>query len=212
MFKFVLLSAIALFSLHARENPFFPSDDVKAMPVTSNNLTTFEPLKRATISLPDSARVIEKVTIQYKNLDGSVSNKSIELGQSIDWHLPIFVSQSFSTVKEKKAPKLRKKIKKSEALLAQYKFIKFYDADGSLLIKTKDKLIRSFMLPSPHRIILDFKRDADFRSYETKINKKPYTRLRIGNHSGYYRVVIELDGQYHYKKRVAGTSVTLTCF
>lgn len=200
-----------MLSLDARENPFFPSETVKKMPVTSNTEVTFDPLKRAAVSLPDSARVVEKVTIQYKNLDGSISQKSVELGQSIDWHLPLFISQSYASDIEPKSLRKTKKTTKTK-ILASYKFISFKQRNKKMMVQTDDKLIRSFMLTSPHRIILDFKRDADFRSYEKKITANPFVRIRMGNHKGYYRVVLELDGQYRYKKKVSQQGVELSCY
>lgn len=200
-----------MLNVDARENPFFPSKTADTLPITSNTNTSFEPLKRATITLPNSARVIEKVTIHYKNLDGSIDNKSIALGQSIDWHLPLFISQSYNNEMNTNPPKKAKKTKKFIPL-ASYKFITFSYADQKMYIATQDKLIRSFMLPTPHRIILDFKRDADFRSYEKKVDAKPFAKIRMGNHKGYYRVVIELDGQYHYKKRLVSDGLELSCY
>jgi len=86
--KLFLVTLFLFVSLQARENPFFPSEGEKDIPYTSNENTTIPQLKRATISLPTRARVIKKVTIEYKNLDGSIENKSIELENSVDWHLP----------------------------------------------------------------------------------------------------------------------------
>ena len=38
-----------------------------------------------------------------------------------------------------------------------------------------------------------------------------FTKIRVGNHDGYYRVVVELDGYYRYKlaKQADGCLVTL---
>ena len=85
------------------------------------------------------------------------------------------------------------------------KFISFYTDYEKLKIKTEDKLIRDFKLIKPDRIVLDFKRDANFRSYKFK-GFKIFKKLKLGNHSGYYRAVIELDGIYMFdiKKRDYG--------
>jgi len=213
VYKLVLGLFLIIATSYARENPFFPADGVKDLPMTSNQATSFEPLKRATITLPNSARVLEKVTIQYKNLDGSVETKSIALGQSIDWHLPLFISQSYAS--DTQAPQIQTKqstSKKAIVKLASFRFISFYQSDKKLIIKTKDKLIRDFMLPSPHRIILDFKRNADFRSHIKSLKEAPFTKIRMGNHKGYYRVVVELDGQYHYRKVMTKTGLEITCY
>jgi hypothetical protein len=57
---------------------------------------TKEPLKRATIAISSQARVIKKVTVEFKNLDGSIESKSIDLDNAIDWHLPLFISQKYT--------------------------------------------------------------------------------------------------------------------
>jgi hypothetical protein len=45
---------------------------------------------------------------------------------------------------------------------------------------------------------MDFKRVTDFRSKSKTLSNAPYKTIRLGNHDGYYRAVIELDGQYQY--------------
>ena len=82
--------------LEARENPFFPADGEMDIPLTSNLSTKIPALKRATISLPPQARVIQKVTVEYKNLDGSIKTKSVTINNAVDWHLPIFISQNYN--------------------------------------------------------------------------------------------------------------------
>ncbi|WP_297442747.1 AMIN domain-containing protein [Sulfurimonas sp.] len=186
-----LLFSFSLFLL-ARENPFFPIDSESDLPLTTNQFTKEPQLKRATMKLPSTARVIETVTVKYKNLNGSISQKSIELGNSIDWHLPLFISQNYE-INEK--PR-EKKIKK----VASLKFISFYVGENKMKILTKDKLIRNFLLVKPHRIVCDFKRDTDIGSYTKKISQvEGFTKINVGTHKGYYRVVIELDGSYRYE-------------
>jgi len=75
-----------------------------------------------------------------------------------------------------------------------------------LKIVTKDKLLRDFLLVRPQRIVLDFKRDIDTRSYVNSGKKRKwFKKIKIGAHDGYYRVVIELDGYYQYRhKKIKG--------
>ncbi|WP_345992778.1 AMIN domain-containing protein [Sulfurimonas sp. HSL-1716] len=184
-------------SLNARENPFFPSKDSQDLSISTNKVQKYEPLKRATLTLPSSARVIREVSVEYVNLDGSIEKKSISLDNSIDWHLPIFISQSYTndTAVQENIP--MKKEEKYEKV-ADYKFISFSVKNKRLKIITKDKKIRNFMLIDPYRIVIDFKRVCDFRSYQENVKNSVYKTIKIGNHDGYYRVVIELDGQYEY--------------
>ena len=197
MLKIFFMMLFFILSLNARENPFFPVNNDQDIPYTSNKDNSSDPLKRATISLPTQARVIQKVTIEYKNLDGSLESRSIDLDNSIDWHLPIFISQNYdeSSNKTVKSKEKKEKYKK----LASIKFASFYTSDKNLKVLTKDKLLRNFLLVQPHRIVLDFKRDASIKTLIKNHENSVFTKLKVGNHSGYYRAVIELDGHYRYK-------------
>ena len=202
-----------LINIEARENPFFPSEGEKDISYTSNDDRTIPKLKRATISLPPYARVIKKVTIEYKNLDGSIDKKSIELDNSVDWHLPIFISQSYTEQKiEKDESKkvVAKKKQNSYKKIAKIEYCEFYSLKKSLKILTKDKLLRNFLLVQPHRIVIDFKRDTNMKSYLKKVPDSIFTKIRIGNHKGYYRVVIELDGYYRYKLKTLSNGYQIT--
>ncbi len=195
MIKILFITSLLLLNIEARENPFFPSDGEEDIFITSNEVVSAPTLKRATITLPTDARIIESVTINYKNLDGSESSKTIELENSIDWHLPIFISQSYSEIEKKT------KVKKVNfKQIAKIKYAKFLSSNKTLKIITKDKLIRDFTLVKPHRVVLDFKRDSHMKSYVKNSKNNIFKTIRVGNHSGYYRVVVELDG--HYKSDV----------
>ena len=200
MIKYIILTTLLLIDLSARENPFFPVKGEKGMPTTSNIDLSAPTLKRAALSLPSSARKITKVTVSYQNLDGSIANESIDLDNSIDWHLPIFVSQSMGDIKNVKQVKASKAKKEKYTHLYKSKNIQFYKKNKELKIVTKDEMIRSFLLTNPHKIVFDFKKDVNLKS-ETKILKSSvFKEINIGTHSGYYRAVITLDGQYKFNK------------
>ncbi len=205
-----------MLSLEARENPFFPSEGEKDLPYTSNSSANLPELKRASLSLPSHARVIKKVTVEYESLDASLETKEIELNHSVDWHLPIFISQSFS--QDEAEPKTKKVIKevvekKKDVYkkIASIQHAKFFVFKNHLKIITEDKLIRNFLLAQPHRIVLDFKRESSLKTYIKNMQNSVFTKIRVGNHDGYYRVVIELDGYYRYKlhNQADGCLITL---
>lgn len=191
----------------ARENPFFPSQGEKDIPYTSNQVKSATPLKRSSITLPSSARMIKKVTIEYENLDATIEQKSIDLDNSIDWHLPIFISQNYAqtdteiktqdNAQKADAEPKKKDIKYNE--IASVEYAKFFSFEKTLKIVTQDVVIRNFMLVNPHRIVVDFKRDTNLKSYEKENKDGIFCKVRVGNHSGYYRAVIELDGLYRYE-------------
>ena len=200
MIRALCVTLFLLANLDARENPFFPASGEKDMPYTTNQTQKIEPLKRSSITLPSSARIIKKVTIEYENLDATVETRSIELKNRVDWHLPIFISQSFREAqKEDKKQVVQKKEMQEFKEIASIKYAKFFENLKSLKIVTDDKIIRDFLLVKPHRIVLDFKRDASIKSYSKENKNSRFSKIRVGNHAGYYRTVIELDGLYRYK-------------
>jgi len=95
--------------------------------------------------------------------------------------------------------------------MASLPFISFYAEAKKLKVVTKDKLLRDFLLVKPHRIVCDFSRQIDIRSYVKSI-KKPFLfkKIRVGTHKGYYRVVIELDGYYQYKVKKTSSGYIFT--
>lgn len=200
MIKLITITLLLITSIQARENPFFPSSGEKDLPNTTNKDLSVSSLKRAAISLPSSARTIQKFTIEYKNLDGSIQSKSITLNNSIDWHIPIFVSQSMNDIKEVKVKATTPKKNKKFVHLFSSKNVKIYKNEKELKIDTKDKMIRSFLLTKPYRLVLDFKKDVNLKSEEKSFNTQVFKKISIGTHKGYYRAVVTLDGQYKYKK------------
>jgi hypothetical protein len=198
---------LLLLTLDARENPFFPANGDNEILYTSNKDRTLPILNRATIALPTYARVIQKVTIEYKSLDGSVESKSINLHNSIDWHLPIFISQSYAPSSEKKVLKKRKKNYKK---VAENSDLKFLISGKTLKIISHDKMIRDFLLVNPHRIVMDFKNKDAMKVLTKKIKNSVFTKIRVGNHAGYYRVVVELDGHYRYRLKKSKGSYLFT--
>ncbi|MEA3227930.1 MAG: AMIN domain-containing protein [Campylobacterota bacterium] len=187
MIKFLILQCLLLFTLDARENPFFPSEGEKDITYSSNLTSSAKPLQTAKISLPPKARSIESVTLNYKNLDGSLESKTVQLNKAIDWHRPIYLSQK------------KRVIKKSFKKIASIRYATFLTLDKQLKVITKDRLIRNFLLVKPHRIVLDFKRDSYLKAYVKKNPKNIFKKIKVGNHQGYYRVVLELDGYYKYR-------------
>ncbi len=203
MLRIFLLISLFFLSAESRENPFFPIDSAQDIPLTSNQVQTVPMLKRATLTLPSTARTIQSVTVAYKNLDGSIVQKKVIIKNRIDWHLPIFISQNYNITNRQTPPFIKKKKsakKLSYKKITSLKFIAFYAYEKRVKILTKDKLLRNFLLVKPQRIVCDFKRNTDIGSFIKKAYKGSlFTKIKVGTHKGYYRVVIELDGYYTYK-------------
>lgn len=200
----LLLILLLSLGLQARENPFFPSESVDLPQTTANVIAAYPPLKRVAMTFPDQARVLEEVSITYKNLDGTLETQKLQVQQSIDWHLPLFISQSY-TPQQSSAP-----LKNGQNETVQFQFISLHVSQNSLEVMTKDRLIRHFLMVSPHRIVLDFEREADFLSYEKALSTLPFKQIRLGNHKGYYRAVVTLDGRYRYTLEPTSNGVRIT--
>jgi hypothetical protein len=193
--KKIVLSLLALISLiNARENPFFPSEGVQDLPLSSNSDTARAQLKRSAITLPDSARILKQITIKYQNLDGSIQTKAIELDHNVDWHIPIFISQSYAGDLESKPTDTS--VKNLAQAVKLTDFISYRINGSTIELLSDDMVIRDFILINPHRIAIDFKRDTDVKSMNIALKEKPFSMIKYGNHGSYYRIVVVLDGKY----------------
>lgn len=171
--------------LHARTNPFEPEITPKEG-IHSHKELKNEILKNIDVELPSTARIVKKVSITYQNIDGTESVREIEIEKSIDWHYPLRLSQN--------------------AIGAQYtsenRFslgaFEFNFNENSLFIATKRKNLRHFLLPTPSRIVLDFN-DLDKALNENlAVDKKYFKSIALTSHDDFYRITLELDGQYDY--------------
>jgi len=176
--KKVLLIVIIFFNLYGRENPFIPI-------IKNENPTIVkkEPFKSITTKLPTDARVLKSITFNYQSLDSSIKQKTIQINQPIDWHNPIIISQLQH---------------KEKAFKLVVHFLTFYISKDKVLIETKDKLLREFVLIKPFRYVLDFEGNKNFLGYK-RVTKTFIKKINVGNHNNFYRIVLYLDGVYKPK-------------
>lgn len=200
LFFFFLTCAL----LFGRDNPFFPADPNEKQMPTSNKIENLKPFSTQQISLPSSARAIKGLVIHYQNMDGSIASETLELNNKIDWHMPLVLSHG-AVSSEKSSTE------KSKSKSVETKHITFVSSGKTLKLITKDKMLRNFMLTSPHRIVMDFARDTSFKPQNYTLNTPPFKRIRLGNHDKYYRAVVELDGQYGYALNVSANDYTIVC-
>jgi len=171
----ILLLFVAIL-LFARENPFVPV-------VTNNNKVIKKSyFKQTKIHLPDDARVIKTIIIRYQTLNGSIKDFKVNINKEIDWHNPIYIST---------------KIIKHKEISTKVGFLKFDIDKHKLFIYTTNPIIRSFFLVEPFRFVIDFKANKDFLTYRKNIQNAFIKKITIGNHEGFYRVVLYLDGKYN---------------
>lgn len=190
-------------SLVARENPF---EAVSSSATTGKAIykkDTRKNFTNAKVQLPSSARILKSVEFHFQNLDGSVESKKVKLDNKIDWHDELIVKKLTNDVPSPivqtmmASKKETKKIKK-----INFKNFALFSIDGkSLHVKTKDKKIRDFLVTSPYKIVIDFKREASFYTKVYNLKTKYFKSITLGKHTGYYRVAVELDGKYLYNKQ-----------
>jgi hypothetical protein len=218
MRKLLLLLCVTLFDLgvlQARDNPFKPVIDNTVLPVTSNTVRETPPFQTLKIALPSDARVLTSVALYYQSIDGSIKKRVVAVDKAIDWHKPIVVTQeglpaaSEKVAASTKPPKKQvkkataatsKKTKKSTRKLrfTPLPFVAIEVGHKQVHIVTKDEKIRAFHLTHPFKVAIDFRRKAGFLTRHISVEKPPFRAIDIGNHAGYYRVVITFDAPYRY--------------
>ncbi|WP_457592425.1 AMIN domain-containing protein [Hydrogenimonas sp.] len=208
---FYALTILSLFvSLQARENPFKPVIDNTVLPIASNQVKKAPPFKSVKVSLPNDARVLTSIAVYYQSIDGSIKKRVVPVDRSIDWHKPLLISQTplrESPAAAKKAKAAKKpqhketpaKREKAEKTYRPLPFLQLKVGKKSVRIVTKDKKIRSFHLSRPFKVAVDFRRKAGFLTKHIPLSGAPFKSIDIGNHNGYYRVVVTLDAPYRYK-------------
>lgn len=201
--RIVIFLFLAL-SLFGRDNPFFPSDPNKEKIQTTNRVQKLQPFTTQQILLPNSARAVKAIVIEYQNLDGSIENEKILLNAEIDWHEPFIITHKLAKPSTSKTKRVIKIIKA--------KHVRFEMTKNTMRVKTSDKLLQNFLLTNPHRVVMDFKRNTSFKPITYSLNKAPFSKIRMGNHDGYYRVVIQLDGLYRYKLETREKDYTIVVY
>lgn len=199
----LILSLLLAASSMGRENPFFALDPSKTQKTTSNVIESKPPLQSVSYTLPDQARILKEVTFTVQNVDGSIENRKIVIDQSVDWHRPIQLSQSGAVAS--------KAVTQNSSSSADFGFIRFHTNGKTLTINTTDPLSRHFVLSDPNRIVLDFKRNANFRAEEKSLNAAPFKSVMMSNHSKFVRATITLDGRYSYTLNQSGNSIIVNC-
>lgn len=219
----LLLCGMLSFAL-ARENPFAVAMDPSQVGKTTHIKEERVEFNSTKITLPSSARILKSASVVFQNIDGSISEEIVGIEQDIDWHHPLILStQKPATIQEatltssaptppnKLTPQATKKaeIKKEDAQadVAVKSFSRVVLSEGieleiehnSMTIYTKDKKVRDFIVSNPYKIVVDFSKEKS--SFVTKLaefSKAPFVSAALGNHDGFYRVAITLDGHYRY--------------
>lgn len=140
--------------------------------------------------LPSTARKIKKITLEYQNLNGSISSIEQNLEGDIDWHFPLVLSQEV----QPEAPKVLDKQSFTLGNLFDFEITK-----QNIQLKTPLKRLRDFTLASPTRLVLDFQASDKTTLQETFDSQIPsIPTITLSTHLDFYRITFSLDGQYKY--------------
>lgn len=77
--------------------------------------------------------------------------------------------------------------------VANFQHMRFVVSGQQMRIETKDKLIKRFFMGNPDRIVLDFEGNIDFPTRKHAFSNAFFKAIRMGVHTTYYRIVVELD-------------------
>jgi len=168
---FLLLTTV----LFARINPFIP-----AVTNENNNYIKKAMFKQKSFTLPNDTRILKSVIFKYQTLTGTIKSLETPINKEIDWHNPLILSTKTKNISTTKV---------------QISFLNFYIKKHQILIETKNKIIRKFLLVKPFRYVIDFKANKNFLTFSKKTNTF-IKKIVLGNHNEFYRVVLYLDGTY----------------
>lgn len=141
--------------------------------------------------LPSTARKIKKITLEYQNLNGSITSIEQNLEGDIDWHFPLILSQEVQ-------PQSPKTLEKQDFTLGN--LFDFNITKQKIQFKTSLRMLRDFTLASPTRLVLDFKAPNKTSLQETFDSQIPsIPKISLSTHLDFYRITFNLDGQYKYK-------------
>jgi hypothetical protein len=195
----VLLLLLCAFSVVvARSNPFVPTIE----PNTRTDSAAIAPkqLESEEIKLPPSARVIKSITITHQDSDGSINVIDREIDQQIDWRVPITLEQTGA----EKLPRIMGSFVPIEEI-AQFNRAIFYVSDDVIKVQTEDELVRSFFLPRPSRVVMDFNATIPFEPIGAELKRQYFTKIELSFHEHFYRAIITLDSYYPFSvERVQG--------
>lgn len=127
-----------------RENPFVPVGKLNTNIVTTNIVETLSPFDKQHIKFPSNTKEFISLTLKYKNLDGSVREKIIDVNKSIDWQdefvltrvaTPSVVTKTDVSVTKDEAKIAIKAIKKDENATLKKEIKKEIKVDENLTKK-----------------------------------------------------------------------------
>ncbi|TKX30095.1 AMIN domain-containing protein [Campylobacter sp. MIT 12-5580] len=206
-------------SLNADQSPFISPQSIDQNAIAPE-------FDKAEIRFNSDARILKSIQLEYIALDGSTKTLVVDINKSIDWHNLYLLSKASKpnstavldvsvTIPEKALPTEAELNSSTEFQFPENngkleEFISFASFNNRIKINTQDEMISDFIVGNPSKIVLDFKRDTAFNTKNIKLGSNtPFTRMILGSHKGYYRLVIYMDGKYNYRLEKDASGYTL---
>ncbi|WRC33838.1 AMIN domain-containing protein [Helicobacter pylori] len=184
MLKKMIGLVVVLSVLLARDNPFESEINSKNLQGGFNGIYDSY-FKEIHMDLPTSTRILKQITLTYQDIDGSIHSKVVGIDKSIDWHYPLKLSQH--TLNQASFEK-RYQIQDFDFLMA----------NNTMILRSPYKILRSFVLVNPYRIVLDMQKGPLDIYQNRDLNQKFFSHIKVGTHKDYYRITLILDGKYRY--------------
>lgn len=184
MNKLAWLCAFLVICANARENPFETIDSALTSGKTTQIKENKKDFESTKITLPRSERILQSIPVPFQNLDSSMCEESVPIEENINWNEPLILSKK---VDENKTKTIN---------LADH--ISLEIVQNEIKIVTKDTKIRDFLVSDPYKIVIDFKKKSSYPTKTILLESPPFISATLGNHDGFYRIVILLDGHYRY--------------
>ncbi|WP_033620822.1 AMIN domain-containing protein [Helicobacter pylori] len=184
MLKKMIGLVVVLSVLLARDNPFEPEINSKNLQGSFSGIYD-DYLKEIHVDLPTSARILKQITLTYQDIDGSIHSKVVGIDKSIDWHYPLKLSQH--TLNQASFEKRY-----------QIQDFDFSMVNNTIILRSPYKILRSFVLVKPYRIVLDVQKGPLDIYQNMDLNQKFFSQIKVGTHKDYYRITLILDGKYRY--------------
>jgi len=221
MQKILWLILSLMMIAEARENPFKTTMSPESVGQTTEIPESRKDFVSATLKLPSSARILKSASAQFQNIDGSISEEVVAIDQNVDWHYPLILSSQLAekskivtsltttVVPTKMIETSKSNNSKSKEHSAKNTFtaessfqltntLSLVPNGNEMTVFTKDSKMRDFLIADPYKVVVDFKKNSSFATKTLMFPHSPFVSVTLGDHDGFYRIAILLDGHYRY--------------
>ena len=177
--------------LLARSNPFVPLEE----PSHLSHSRAIPPaqLGEQNLSLPATARILKSVTLTHQDSDGSINQIDSRVERLIDHNAPVVIGQPTA----RKFPRQMGVYRPIEAFEG-YGPMQLFVAEDLLKIQTRYELERSYFLPQPSRIVMDFTNPNPVSPLVSSLESDFFSQIEVQPHGGFFRLIVTLRSHHPF--------------